>query len=314
MPVKRYNSITDYYKRTFGFNIQKISIDAGFTCPNRDGTKGVGGCTYCNNEAFTPSYCSPQKSVTRQLEEGKVFFGRRYKEMKFLAYFQAYSNTYDTLDNLKRKYEEALAVDDVIGLVISTRPDCIDDEKLDYLKKLSESYYVVVEYGVESTKDSTLEKVNRQHSFQDSVEAILKTAQRGLLVGVHLILGLPGETTEDFISHAKEISKLPVNFLKLHQLQIIDKTLMAKDYKQNPSHYNLFHSYEEYLHTVARFMEYLNPEIILERFASESPARMLIAPKWGQIKNYQLVHKLEKILEELNTWQGKKFHSGKNDG
>ncbi len=305
MGLRRYNSISDYYKRTFQRYVQKISIDAGFTCPNRDGTKGVGGCTYCNNEAFTPAYCSPKKSITEQINAGIEFFSRKYKDADFLAYFQAYSNTYAPLSVLKDRYQEALKHDRVIGLIISTRPDCVDEKILDYLYELSKKYYIVIEYGIESTKNETLALINRGHTYEESVKSILMTAERGLKIGVHLILGLPGEDRATFIEHAKKISQLPINFIKLHQLQIIANTLMAKDYALDRDKYFLFEDADSYLDVVVDFLEYLSPKIIVERIASESPQNLLIAPHWGQLKNYQLIHMLEKKLQDRNTWQGK---------
>ena len=303
---KRYNAASGYYKKLFGERVQKISIDAGFTCPNRDGTKGRGGCTYCNNETFKPFYCSPSKTITQQLNEGIDFFAKKYKSQKYLAYFQAYTNTYASLDVLKKYYTEALSVDNVIGLVISTRPDCVDAEILDYLYELSKKYYIQIEFGVESTKNETLKLINRGHTYAETVKAVQMTADRGITTGLHLILGLPGEKKQDFINHAKELSKLPFTLLKLHQLQIIKHTAMARDYAQNPSKYKIF-ELDEYLNLVVEFLEYLRPDILVERFTSEAPADKLIAPKWGMIKNYEITHKVEKLLEKYDTFQGKKY-------
>ncbi len=301
-----YNSAADYYKNIFSTRVQKISIDAGFTCPNRDGTKGRGGCTYCNNETFKPFYCSPKKTITQQLTEGINFFAKKYKTQKYLAYFQAYSNTYANLQHLKSLYSEALAVDGVIGLVIATRPDCLDDQILNYLQKLSEKYFVQLELGVESTCDKTLEYINRGHTYAETITAVEKAADRKLNIGLHLILGLPGENEEMMINHAKKISKLPFNLLKLHQLQIIKGTAMARDYEQNPQNYKLF-SLESYIEFVGKFIQFLRPDILIERFTSEAPADLLIAPKWGRIKNYEIVHKIQKYLSKNNIFQGEKY-------
>ncbi len=301
-----FNDYSSWFKKRFEQRVQKISIDAGFTCPNRDGTKAWGGCTYCNNDTFNPFYCEPSKSITEQLNEGIAFFEPKYKTQKYLAYFQAYSNTYGSLELLKKLYEEALSHPKVIGLIIGTRPDCVNDEILNYLAALSKKYFVVVEYGLESTLDRTLDLINRAHSHQESVDAIIKTAERGIEVGVHMIIGLPEETDEEIIRHAQRLSKLPITSLKLHQLQIVKGTVLAKQYKKNPESLKLFQP-GEYIDLVIRFLENLNPEIIVERFISESPLDLLIAPKWNGLKNFEIVAKIEKRMKELNTFQGKSY-------
>ena len=219
MNTPRYNELSAYLSAHFPFKVQKISLNAGFTCPNRDGTVGYGGCTYCNNQTFNPAYCKTEKTVTQQLEEGKQFFARKYPDMKYLAYFQAYTNTYGELQELKRKYEEALQVPDVVGIVIGTRPDCMPDELLDYLEELNRRTFLIVEYGVESTDNDTLKRINRGHSFEVAADAIRKTAERNIRVGAHIILGLPGETREMLIQQAGVLSSLPLTTLKLQQLQ-----------------------------------------------------------------------------------------------
>ncbi len=304
--TKRYNDYSSYFKSKFEERVQKIAIDAGFTCPNRDGTKGKGGCSYCNNNTFNPYYCTPKKSVAEQLNEGIAFFSRKYKSQKYLCYFQAYSNTYAKLEHLKAIWNEALSHPQVVGLVVGTRPDCVDNETLDYLGELSKKYYIVLEFGIESTIDRTLNYINRCHSFADSVSAINAAAERGIEVGAHLILGLPKESRTEILTHADKISCLPIKSLKLHHLQIIKHTAMSKDFDKNPDKYQLFSS-EEYIGFVVEFLQRLNPEIIVERFISESPSNLLIAPKWGGLKNFEIVHKIEKKLEENNVWQGKKY-------
>jgi len=300
---KRYNDYSSYFKSKFTNRVQKIAIDAGFTCPNRDGTKGVGGCTYCNNNTFNPFYCEPEKSVTQQINEGIAFFEPKYKTQQYLVYFQAYSNTYSKLEHLKKIWNEALAHPKVIGLVIGTRPDCVNDEILDYLGELSKKFYVVLEFGIESTLDRTLEAINRCHTFAESVEAIQKSASRGIETGAHIILGLPGESRDDILEHAARVSNLPLKTLKIHHLQIIKGTKMAKQYKQNPEMFELF-SAEEYVEFVVEFIKRLNPRIIVERFISESPSELLIAPKWGGLKNFEMVHRIEKHLQLTNSLQG----------
>lgn len=304
---KRYNDFSGHFRRMFNGRVQKISIDAGFTCPNRDGSKGVGGCTYCNNRTFSPGYCDLKKSVTIQLDEGITFFSRKYNSMKYLAYFQSYSNTYAPLGNLKSLYSEALAHPEVVGLVIATRPDCVTTEILDYLQYLSEKYYVMLEFGIESHLDSSLKKLNRGHSFAESEWALRETGKRKIHNCAHLILGLPGETEKDWLEQAKVISELPVENLKLHQLQIHKGTRMNREYEQNPEQFHMF-AVEEYLDLCVRYLELLDPQIIVERFVSESPDRLLVAPRWG-LKNFEFTAKLEKLLEERDTWQGRLFQA-----
>lgn len=300
---KLYRTFQDFLSDFFTAKVQKISINAGFTCPNRDGLKGFGGCTYCNNQTFNPAYCITEKSVTTQLEEGKRFFSGKYPHMDYLAYFQAYTNTYDSLEKLKSLYEEALNVPGVKGLVIGTRPDCMPDSLLDYLRKLNEEYFILVEYGVESTLNTTLEFINRGHTYEDSCDAIIKTANAGIPVGAHIILGLPGETANDIEMHAKKLSKLPLNTIKLHQLQIIKGTKLANQFKQNP---DIIKGYtaEEYADLIVSFLENFNPEIAVERFVSQSPPELVLYPEWG-LKNYQFTHLVEKKMIGKNTYQGK---------
>lgn len=303
----RYNDFPTFLKRFFTGKVQKISINAGFTCPNRDGTVGYGGCTYCNNQTFNPEYCRTEKPVSVQLEEGKRFFAHKYPEMKYLAYFQAYTNTYGELEALKRKYEEALAVDDVVGLVIGTRPDCMPDALLDYLEALARQTFVLVEYGIESTLDRTLRRINRGHRWQAAVDAVERTAARGLPVGGHVILGLPGESREDILGQAADISRLPLDTLKLHQLQLIRGTRMAREYEERPEDFHLFHDADEYIALVVDYIQRLRPDLVLERFVSQSPKELLIAPDWG-LKNYEFNHRLQKRMKELDAWQGKLYN------
>jgi radical SAM protein (TIGR01212 family) len=302
---KRYNDFSSHFRKMFDERVQKVSVDAGFTCPNRDGTKGEGGCTFCNNKTFKPSYCKLENSVEKQLEEGINFFGKKYSSMKFLAYFQAYTNTYAPLDVLTKLYEEAFKNPKVIGLVVATRPDCLNDELLDYFQKLSKTCYVMVELGIESCENHTLQLINRGHTFEESVLAIEMLAKRGLHNCSHFILGLPGEDRETILRQARVISGLPVENVKLHQLQIHRGTPMASQYEYDPGN---FHNYsvEEFVELVIDYIELLRPSIIIERFVSESPAKLLVAPNWG-LKNYEFVAKVEKRLKERETWQGKLY-------
>lgn len=300
-----YNDFPLFLKRYFPYKVQKISLNAGFTCPNRDGSKGYGGCTYCNNQTFNPEYCHTEKSVRLQLEEGKRFFAHKYPEMKYLAYFQAYTNTYGELESLKRKYEEALAVDDVVGLVIGTRPDCMPDELLRYLEEINRHTFLIVEYGIESTCDETLRRINRGHTFSATADAVERTAARGILTGGHVILGLPGETHPDIVAQAATLSRLPLTTLKMHQLQLIRGTRMAHEYAQCPGDFHLF-DVEEYIDLVMDYIEHLRPDLVLERFVSQSPKELLIAPDWG-LKNYEFNHRLQKRMKERGAYQGKKY-------
>ena len=301
----RYLNYNQVMKTEFSERIQKISINAGFTCPNRDGSKGRGGCTYCNNQSFSPEYCKPVKTVTQQIEEGINFFRHKYENQFYLAYFQSYTNTYDSLDRLKAIYEEALSHPQVKGIAVGTRPDCVNDELLDYFQELSKSVYVMIEYGIESTNDKTLEFINRGHDYACAEEAIRATANRGIKTGAHLILGLPKEDRETILSHADQISKLPLTAIKLHQLQLVRKTVMAKQYVEHPEWFN-FYTANEYIDLLIDFVERLNPNIAIERFISQSPPSLIIAPEWG-LKNFEFAVKLEKRLAERDSWQGKKY-------
>lgn len=300
-----FNDFGGYMRRNFDFKVQKISIDGGFTCPNRDGTKGTGGCTYCNNRTFNPAYCHRNRSVTEQMNEGIAFFAHKYPKMRYLAYFQAYTNTYDSLEVLRTRYEEALKVDGCVGLVIGTRPDCMPEELLDYLQELSHKVYVMVEYGVESTDDATLLRINRGHDYATAVDTIRRTAARGLPVGVHIILGLPGEERVSLIRQTQQLSELPITTLKLHQLQLIRGTRMAEEFDESPEDFHLF-ELDEYIEVVVDYLENLRPDIVVERFASQSPKELLIAPDWG-LKNYELVEKIKRRMRERDTWQGKNY-------
>lgn len=277
------------------FRVQKISLNAGFTCPNRDGTVGTGGCSYCNNQTFNPEYCSVEKSITKQLEEGKQFFARKYPTMKYLAYFQAYTNTYANVELLKQYYEEALAVKDVVGLVIGTRPDCMPDALLDYLQELNRQTFLIVEYGIESANDATLLRINRGHTYDCARQAVEKTAACGIRVGAHIILGLPGEDTEELMRQADIIAQLPLTTLKLHQLQLIRGTRMAQEYQEHPEDFHLY-SADEYINLVLDYIEHLPDELVLERFVSQSPKSLLLAPDWG-LKNHEFTAKVKKAME-----------------
>ena len=295
-----YYDYGTWIRSRFPFRVQKISIDAGFTCPNRDGRLSTGGCIYCDNRPFNPAYCQRQDSITRQLQAGKQFFARKYPEMKYLAYFQAYTNTYASIDHLRQLYEEALQVEDVVGIVIGTRPDCVSDELLDYLEDLNQRCFLIVEYGVESANDETLRRINRGHTFEQSRLAIEKTHQRGILTGAHIILGLPGEDAQESLRQASLISSLPIDILKIHQMQIIRGTRLADEFAQKPFH---IYSVDEYIRLIAAYIQRLRKDLVLERFVSQSPKEMRIAPQWG-LKNHEFTDLLNNYLKAHDIHQG----------
>ena len=304
---RRFNSYTEYIRRTFGGRVQKVVVDAGFTCPNRDGFKGTGGCTYCDNDAFNPSYCNPKEDLHTQIRKGIDFHAVRYRRAgQFLVYFQPYSNTYAPLSTLRPLYERALSYPGVTGLVIGTRPDCMDAEKLDYLKRLSEHMFIQVEYGVESCYDRTLQRINRGHTFAESREMIRRTRAAGIHTGVHMIFGLPGESREEMLAEAGILSELPVNTVKFHQLQIVRGTAMEQEFLQSPDEFLQF-SIEAYIDFIISFLELLNPSIVVERFSGEVPPRLLHHLSWDLVRYDEILRRIEKELEKRDTWQGKKF-------
>ena len=304
---RRFNSYTEHIRHVFGGRMQKVVVDAGFTCPNRDGTRGTGGCTYCDNDAFNPSYCNPAEPLHFQIEKGIGFHHVRYRRAtKYLVYFQPYSNTYAPLEKLKRLYEEALSYPGVTGLVIGTRPDCVDREKLEYLAELSRRCFVQVEYGVESCYDRTLDRINRQHGYGLSEEVIRLTHSLGIHTGAHFIFGLPGEPEEEMLACAAKISALPLHSVKFHQLQIVKGTRMAADFEANPGDFHTF-SLEQYIDFIVRFIERLNPSIVIERFSGEVPPRLLHHSSWELIRYDAVLRLIEKELERRDTWQGRLY-------
>ena len=303
---KRYNTSAGRYHRIYGERLQKLVIDAGFTCPNRDGTVGSGGCSYCDNAAFHPGYSTPGKSLLQQIDEGIWFHRRRYPKVNhYLAYFQSYSNTYAPLERLRVLYEEALSHPSVVGLVIGTRPDCVDEEKLDYLARLaSEGKVIVVEYGIESCYDETLKRINRGHDFECARKAVEMTAQRGLDVGAHFILGLPGESRRMLLDQCSAISAMSLTSVKFHQLQIVKGTRMEREYSDYPEDF-LRLGLEDYLDLVIDILERLRPDLCIERVAGEVPPRFVSETPWGLIRNDGILRLLDRRLEERDTFQGK---------
>lgn len=305
--TRRFNSYAEYFKKLFGGRVQKISVDAGFTCPNRDGSKGNGGCTFCNNDAFNPSYCQPQKSIRQQIEEGIEFHKKRYRRAKnYLVYFQAYTNTYQPISVLEMLYTEALSCEGVVGLVIGTRPDCINEEIVNLLLKLQQSAYIMLEFGVESVYDKTLERVNRGHTFAQSKAAIEMVAEAGIPVGAHFIFGLPGETKSQMIDSIDIINKLPLQTIKFHQLQIFKNTEMAKQFLANPGEFQLF-DLQTYIDFIIEITERLNPAFMIERFAGEVPPRFLESSAWNNVRYDSVLVQIENKLTKMETFQGKNF-------
>lgn len=298
-----WNDYSSYIKDLFGVRVQKISIDAGFTCPNRDGSVGTGACIYCTNKSFSPFYCTPELSVKEQLRKGIAFFSPKYKTQKYLAYFQSYTNTYGSVTKLRELYLEALEVKGVVGLVIATRPDCINKEILKMLNEITSGKYLSIEYGAESTNDTTLDLINRGHKWSQTVEAIKLTDSFGISCGLHLIIGLPGENETDFYRHVELVSELPIKTLKVHQMQVLKETKLAEMFKAQPEiFFDL--KLDNYVKVVIDFIARLRPEIILERFTSESPKDMIIYPDWKGKKNFEISHIVAAEMKRLNVTQG----------
>ena len=302
---RRFNSYPEYFKNLFGSRIQKVSVNAGFTCPNRDGKVGSKGCTFCDNEAFSPSYCSNLKPISQQIEEGIEFHKNRYRRVgQYLAYFQSFSNTYAPIDVLRKRYEEALKYPDVIGLVIGTRPDCIDRETLKLLQEISEKHYISLEFGVESTNNEVLKKINRGHTYEQAVEAIKLSAEYGLNTGAHFIFGLPSESMESMTNSVEIISKLPLCTIKFHQLQILKNTQLYDDFVNKKVDVKLF-EIDEYIDFIIKFAERLNPNFVIERFNAEVPPRYLMTESWNKLRLYEIQIMIENEMEKRDTWQGK---------
>ena len=305
---RRFNSYAAYFRRVFGHRMQKVTINAGFSCPNRDGKISKGGCTFCDNAAFTPSYCDSTKSISQQIDEGIEFHRKRYRTaQQYLAYFQSFSNTYAPLERLRECYDEALAHPDIAGIVVGTRPDCVDEQKLDYFAELSRKKYVTIEYGVESCYDETLRRINRGHDFATAERAIQMTAERGIHCGAHFILGLPGESDEMLIEQVERINALPLTTVKFHQLQLFRGTPLAREWDEHPERFR-FWTIEEYLDLFVEILRRLRPDIVVERFAGEAPPRYHHTEGWGLVRNEQLLAMLDKRLEQRGVHQGDIFN------
>jgi radical SAM protein (TIGR01212 family) len=305
---RRYTSFGAYMKKRFGATVYKVNVDAGFTCPNRDGTVGVSGCIYCNNDSFRPSSCVPTLTVSEQVQNGITYVKKRYKSEKFLVYFQPYTNTYAPVDELERLYKEALSDPSVIGLAIGTRPDAVDAEKIALIQSLAEKYFILIEYGMQSMYDKSLEFINRGHDYNTFLKALEMTKDRGIFIGTHIIVGFPTETREEMMSMSEELSNLPLEFLKIHQLQVIKDTPLEIMYREKPFH---VFGYDEYLDFVTDFIERLSPRIVIQRLFATAPDSILIAPQWGKSRQ-EILRDIEKRLEARDTYQGKKLniHAG----
>jgi radical SAM protein (TIGR01212 family) len=304
----RHNSFGRYVREKFGAAVHKVNIDAGFTCPNRDGTLGVSGCIYCNNDSFRPSSCKPALTVTEQVRNGIAWLKKRYGAEKFLAYFQPYTNTYAPVDELSKLYAEALAEPSVVGLAIGTRPDCIDGEKLDMLAEIARSRFVLVEYGVQSIYSKSLEFIKRGHDYATFLKAVDMTNERGLHSGSHIIVGFPTETREEMLEMATELSGTGIEFLKIHQLQVIKDTPLAAMFSIEPFH---IFDYVEYVDFVADFLERLSPDIVIQRLFATAPDEILIAPRWDRTK-HELLRDIERRLAERNSFQGRLYRPSPN--
>jgi radical SAM protein (TIGR01212 family) len=304
----RHNSFGRYVKEKFGAAVHKVNIDAGFTCPNRDGTLGVSGCIYCNNDSFRPNSCKPALTVAEQVQNGIAWLRKRYGAERFLAYFQPYTNTYAPADELLKLYEEALAEPSVVGLAIGTRPDCIDKEKLDMLAELARSRFVLVEYGVQSIYHKTLEFIKRGHDYAAFLKAVEMTNNRGLHSGAHIIAGFPTETREEMLEMTTKLSGSGIKFLKVHQLQVIKDTPLAEMFSNEPFH---IFDYAEYVDFVADFLERLSPDIVVQRLFATAPDEILIAPRWDRTK-HELLRDIENRLKERDSFQGRLFRPAPN--
>lgn len=301
---RRYNAYSNFLREKFGFRVHKVSVDMGFTCPNRDGSVAQGGCVYCNNDTFVPPYARARFSMQEQIENGMRYLKKRFKAEKFIIYFQAYTNTYDRIEKLEKLYRESLGYENVVGIAVGTRSDCIDEEKIELFEALADDCFVSVEYGIESIYDKTLRFMNRGHDYQSVIDAIELTRGRGVHIGAHIILGMPTETEEEMLHMAEEVSKLGIDSLKIHNLHIVKNTPLAGIYKDSPFH--LF-SYHEYIDFITGFLERISPDLVIERLFTDTPRDLLIAPDWKKTHN-EIIRGIERELERKNTYQGRLFN------
>ncbi|MBF8302993.1 MAG: radical protein [Candidatus Dadabacteria bacterium] len=300
---RRYNNYNSYLKEKFGCRVHKVSVDVGFTCPNRDGNVAIGGCIYCNNDSFVPSYAKSRVSLQDQIRTGMEYLKKRFKAEKFIIYFQAYTNTYDKIEKLEKLYREALDNENVVGLAIGTRSDCVDEEKIKLFDDLAKDWFVSIEYGIESIYDKTLEYMNRGHNYKSIIDAIRITKERGIHIGAHIIVGFPTEAKEEMLQMADEVSRLNIDFLKVHNLHIVKNTPLARMYAKDPFH--LF-NYQEYLDFITCFLERLAPNIVIERLFTDTPQDLLIAPRWNKTHT-EILRGIDMELERRDTYQGRLF-------
>jgi radical SAM protein (TIGR01212 family) len=299
----RYNSYGAFLKEKFGCRVSKIIVDAGFTCPNRDGTAGVGGCTYCSNDAFRPVTVRRLDPIPIQVGNAISYMRQRYRAQKFIVYFQPFSNTYAPLEQLVPLYESALAHPDVIGIAVGTRPDCVDEAKISWFEELARERFVTLEYGLESIHDVTLTRINRGHDFGCWLRVMEKTRGRGIHISAHLILGFPWESREQMLGTAGAISGVGLDFLKLHHLHLVRGTALAEQFLRDPFP---LPDYQSYLDLVVEFLELLSPAIRLERLFGLAPEAQLLGPHWGRTKA-EIQHDIEHRLAVRGTWQGRRY-------
>ena len=303
---RRYRAWNEHVKTRYGGRVQKVSIEAGFTCPNRDGKVATGGCTFCNNDGFTPGYLSRRQTITEQIDAGLDFLQRRYPETdRYIGYFQSYSNTYGEIGHLRACFDEALSHPKLSGLAIGTRPDCLPDDVLDYLAQLAREHIIELEIGVESCNDAVLASVNRGHDFAASADAIERAAARGLDVTAHLLLGLPGESMQSMLDGARKLSALPLHALKLHQLQLVRGTALARAWQRDPASVPLLDE-AACIAMLADFIELLSPAILLQRVGSEVPPSMKVAPAWN-VRLSELAPRISAELARRGSWQGSRY-------
>jgi len=301
--MPRYNTYRPYIKEKLGYRVNKLSVDMGFTCPNRDGNLAVGGCVYCNNDSFVPPYARARFSMDQQITNGMDYLRKRFKAEKFIVYFQSYTNTYDSVEKLEEMYRNALKYEDVIGIAVGTRSDCIDEEKISMFEELAKDYYVSLEFGIESIYDKTLEFMNRGHDYQSVLDAIEMSKGRGFEIGAHIIVGMPTETKEEMLAMAGEVSSLGIDVFKVHNLHIVRNTPLARMYRKEP--FSLF-NFEEYIDFIIEFLERLSPDMVIERLFTDTPHQLLIAPDWGK-SHLQILQAIEAELERKDTYQGRLY-------
>lgn len=306
--MQRYYPFSQFLRRRFGGPVHKVCIDAGFTCPNIDGTVATGGCTYCNNNSFSPNRRLHLAEVTRQIEQGMAHLERRFGATQFLAYFQSFSNTYAPLPELRELYTHALSYPGMVGLDVATRPDCIDVEKLDFLQELAADRLVLLEYGLQSSHDATLRLTNRGHDYACFVRAVEMTQGHGVYICAHVILGFPNESDNQMLQTADRLAQLPIDFIKIHDLHVVRGTALARTYEESPFP---MRSSQEYIDLLCRFLERLPAEMGIQRLFSYTPPELLIAPRWNK-DSTSLLRDIRAELERRNTWQGR-LYSGIGD-